>query len=206
MPFRIHNAYHAWISHVLGYLVHLGDINPEEHFALTTEGYASQYSCVPFNLLFYTTQRMITSQELKAGSVKMPDYSLRPRFIKYPSIFLEFGWSESFPRLRIDRNLWIDNSDGHIQLLFLIKWNKLKGGRVSGVIEVWAGDATANDRRHPQGAVEDRDLWLMSRCQRRDGLNCPKRPLEKLLYKSKKNFLRCRKRINGIRMGGFKLG
>lgn len=47
---------------------------------------------------------------------------------------------------------------------------------MSGVIEVWAGDATANDHRHSQGAVEDRDLWLMSRCQRRDDLNCPKRP------------------------------
>lgn len=121
MPSRIHNAYHAWISHVLGYLVHLGHINPEKHFALTTEGDANQYSCVPFNLLVYTAQRMITSQEFNAGSVKMPDYSLRPRFIKYPSIVLECGWSESFSRLRIDKILWIHGSDGHIQLVFLSK-------------------------------------------------------------------------------------
>lgn len=81
-----------------------------------------------------------------AGSVKAPDYSLRPRFIKYPSIVLECGWSEFFPRLRIHKNRWIRGSDGHIRLVFLIKWNKLREERVSGVIKVWAGDATANDR------------------------------------------------------------
>ena len=39
---RIHNTYHAWVSHVLGCLVYLGHINPEEHFALMSEGDAQR--------------------------------------------------------------------------------------------------------------------------------------------------------------------
>lgn len=40
----------------------------------------------------------------------------------------------------------IYGSGGHMQLVFLIKWTKLNGRKVSGIVEVWAEDAGANDR------------------------------------------------------------
>lgn len=81
-----------------------------------------------------------------AGSVKQPDFSITPDVTIYPSIVIECGWSESFPRLREDKDLWIRGCGGHVELVILIKFNKLVGGRVSGQIEVWAGDTAANDR------------------------------------------------------------
>lgn len=44
-----------------------------------------------------------------------------------------------------DKDLWIHGGGGKMQLVLLIKWSSLSGGRVSGQIEVWAGDAIAND-------------------------------------------------------------
>ena len=51
----------------------------------------------------------------------------------------------SFPRFRADKDSLIHGSGGHIRLVFLIKLTKLNGGMVSGIFEVWAGDAGAND-------------------------------------------------------------
>ena len=72
--------------------------------------------------------------------------SITPNVVLYPSIVFECGWSESFPRLRKDKDLWIRGCGGHVELVILIKFNKLAGGRVSGIVEVWARDAAANDR------------------------------------------------------------
>ena len=81
-----------------------------------------------------------------AGSKKQADLTITPTVALYPSIAFECGWSESFPGLRKDKDLWIGGCGGHVKLVILIKFNKLAGGRVSGMIEVWAGDAAANDR------------------------------------------------------------
>lgn len=56
------------------------------------------------------------------------------------------GWSKSFSQLRKDKDLWIHGCGGHVKLAILTKFNKLAKIRVSGKVEVWAGDATANDR------------------------------------------------------------
>ena len=80
-----------------------------------------------------------------AGSVKEAGLSITPNIAQYPSIVFECGWSESFPRLRSDKDLWIRGCHGHVKLVILIKFNKLAHGRVSEIVEVWAGDAAAND-------------------------------------------------------------
>lgn len=80
------------------------------------------------------------------GSSKEPDFSVTPKSATFPTLVVESGWSESFPRLRRDKDLWIHGGGGKIQLVLLIKWSSLSGGRVSGLIEVWAGDAMANDQ------------------------------------------------------------
>lgn len=81
-----------------------------------------------------------------SGSAKEPDLFIRPRSMRYPSIVSESEWSESFPHLRADKDLLIHGFGGHVRLVILIKWIKLNGGRVSGVVEAWAGDEGANDR------------------------------------------------------------
>lgn len=80
-----------------------------------------------------------------AGSSKEADLTIGPTVALYPSIVFESGWSESFPALRRDKDLWIGGCGGHVELVILVKFNKLAGGRVSGMIEVWAGDAAANE-------------------------------------------------------------
>lgn len=80
-----------------------------------------------------------------AGSKKQADLTITPTVALYPSTF-ECGWSETFPGLRKDKDLWIGGCGGNVELVIPIKLNKLAGGRVSGMIEVWAGDAAANDR------------------------------------------------------------
>lgn len=43
-----------------------------------------------------------------------------------------------------DKNLWIRGCGGHVELVILIKLDKLAGGRVSGKDKVWVEDAAAN--------------------------------------------------------------
>lgn len=83
---------------------------------------------------------------IHARSTKEPDFSITPNMALYPSIIFECGWSESFPCLRSDKDLWIHGFGGNIKLVILVKFNKLAEGRVSGIVEVWAGDAAANDQ------------------------------------------------------------
>lgn len=107
---------------------------------------------------------------VQAGSSKEADFSITPSVTQYPSIVVESGWSESFPRLRIDKDLWIHGCGGHVQLGFLIKWNKLSGGRVSGVFEGWAGDAAANDQFIQTEVISLNYLALYSRKSSTDSL------------------------------------
>lgn len=107
---------------------------------------------------------------VQAGISKEADFSITPSVTQYPSIAVESGWSESFPRLRINKDLWIHGCGSHVQLVFLIKWNKLRGGRVSGVFEVWAGDAAANDQFFQTEVISLNYLALYSRKSSTDSL------------------------------------
>lgn len=76
----------------------------------------------------------------------MADYAITPNISLYPSIIFESGWTESLAVLRSYKDLWVHGCGGNVKLAILVKFNKLAEGRVSGIVEVWAGDATANDR------------------------------------------------------------
>ncbi|MCJ1469665.1 hypothetical protein MMC07_008301 [Pseudocyphellaria aurata] len=80
-----------------------------------------------------------------AGSSKEPDTTITHGTLRFPNFVIESGWSESFPRLRADKDLWIHGGAGRVIILLLIKWSLLANGKVSGTVEVWSGDANGND-------------------------------------------------------------
>ena len=57
-----------------------------------------------------------------------------------PTIVVEAGWSESFPRLRNDMRLWIRGGAGGVKMVLLFKWFELKNKRVEEIVEVYDGN------------------------------------------------------------------
>ncbi|EFQ99778.1 hypothetical protein MGYG_02791 [Nannizzia gypsea CBS 118893] len=53
-----------------------------------------------------------------------------------PSLVIETGWSESWPKLGRDKDLWLQGGFPEVQLVLLIKWSKISSNRVKGTIEI----------------------------------------------------------------------
>ncbi|OXV07090.1 hypothetical protein Egran_05145 [Elaphomyces granulatus] len=73
------------------------------------------------------------------GAKKTADWICRADTDRFPRILVEVGWTEIFPRLRQDKDLWIRGA-ADVQLVILVNWNKLRHGRVNGTVEVWGRD------------------------------------------------------------------
>lgn len=61
-----------------------------------------------------------------------------------PRVIVESGWSESWPHLEADKNLWFSGGLD-VAYVILLKWTRIANGYVTGLIEVW--------HRNPAGAV-----------------------------------------------------
>lgn len=61
---------------------------------------------------------------------------MRPDSAQFPRVVIESGWSESHPNLIRDKNLWM-NGNAEVQIVILLKWSKISGGRVKGYLEKW---------------------------------------------------------------------
>lgn len=146
MASSLHNAHHAWISHVLADLLYTGHLTSIEHTELIAESATSEYGCIPVNFPRLHNAAFHNFTGIYAGSEKAADFTITPYIGRYPSIVFECGWSESFSRLRQDKDLWFGGCGGAVELVILIKFNKLAGGSVSGMIEVWAGESATNNR------------------------------------------------------------
>ncbi|EAW22564.1 uncharacterized protein NFIA_012530 [Aspergillus fischeri NRRL 181] len=70
------------------------------------------------------------------GSHKEPDFFFRADSLPFPSIVIEAGWSESFPHLRNDKDLWMHGC-ASVELVILLRWTKISGNRIKGTLEVW---------------------------------------------------------------------
>lgn len=58
-----------------------------------------------------------------------------------PTLVFESGFSESHPRLDDDVPLWITGGAPTVQLVFLLKWNKMASlARIEGVINIYGKD------------------------------------------------------------------
>lgn len=77
-----------------------------------------------------------------AGSIKQPDFFVRPDTIRVPSFIIESGWSESATELLNDMNLWLVGGAGTAKIVLLLKWSKVGNtNRVQGVMELYSLDA-----------------------------------------------------------------
>ncbi|KAF8456200.1 hypothetical protein BGX38DRAFT_1266510 [Terfezia claveryi] len=70
-----------------------------------------------------------------ANSVKEPDALLQVDTDLIPSLVMEAGWSESFPKLRSDVNIWMEGG-GVTKIAILVKFTKHQGNRFGAFLEV----------------------------------------------------------------------
>jgi hypothetical protein len=76
-------------------------------------------------------------------SSKEPDGFILPGFkVNLPTIAIETGWSESWPKLQNEKDLWLIGGAPEVQLVFLIIWTELDRNRVQGDLYVYGRDAT----------------------------------------------------------------
>lgn len=80
---------------------------------------------------------------LYQGSQMEPDLFLRPDSIAFPTVVIGSGWSESFPYLRHDKDLWMQGCQT-VNVVILLKWSESSGKRVKGTAEIWTRDAAGN--------------------------------------------------------------
>ena len=62
-----------------------------------------------------------------------------------PTVVVEAGWSEFFPRLRNDMKLWIQGGAGGVKMVLLFKWSQLKDRRVKAAVEVYDVNPAGNE-------------------------------------------------------------
>jgi hypothetical protein len=124
MPTDIHDAHQSWMVEELGLMFAGGFLLQNEWTLLrtrvgtTTSGFSAPYS----------------------ASRKQSDFQLRPRGEAMPTIAFESGWSEPNSRLHRDLNLWIVGGAPVLQAVFLLKWSRLAGNRVSGTVSLYTRD------------------------------------------------------------------
>lgn len=53
-----------------------------------------------------------------------------------PSVVVETGYTESWPKVQEDRDLWLQGDAPFVNVVVLVKFNKRSNGRVAAYIEV----------------------------------------------------------------------
>lgn len=75
--------------------------------------------------------------------MKQPGLCILPGNLPLPTVVVESGWSELWPRLVSDRDLWLIGGPA-VEAVFLLRWTKIAGGRVKGDIQLHGRDAARN--------------------------------------------------------------
>ena len=66
---------------------------------------------------------------------------IRAGNLRLPTVVIEAGWSEAWNRLTDDMNIWLVGGNGDVEVVILIKWNKIgRSDRVRGFVEVYSLD------------------------------------------------------------------
>ncbi|EGC41826.1 conserved hypothetical protein [Histoplasma capsulatum var. duboisii H88] len=130
MPTRTHDSHQTWIIKEVVNMLNTNYITLAE-----------------FNELHFMTGTTIRGfQGPWAGSIKQPDMGIGPEGENFPTVVIESGWSESFPGLHRDMQLWLGGSVGKVELVILLKWTKIVGNFVKGMAEAWSLDSTGQER------------------------------------------------------------
>ncbi|KAM5445004.1 hypothetical protein MferCBS31731_000461 [Microsporum ferrugineum] len=127
MPTVVHDCHQEWLSNELLDMVVVGFLTVAERKELnlrvgtTFKGFATPYT----------------------SATKEPDACILPDTLPLPTVVVETGWSESWPRLDADKDLWLVGG-ASVELVLLIRWTKISGGRVKGDLHVHGKDPTNN--------------------------------------------------------------
>ncbi|KAG2418182.1 hypothetical protein HFD88_001283 [Aspergillus terreus] len=127
MPTELHDVHQRWVNNVICDWRAAGLITLQENRLI----------CMGVG----TTFKGFTG--LYQGSEKEPDLFLRPDSSTFPTVVIESGWSESFPYLRSDKDLWMRGCPT-VNVVILLKWSELSEKRVKGTAEIWTRDAAGN--------------------------------------------------------------
>ncbi|KAF7616227.1 hypothetical protein AFLA_009725 [Aspergillus flavus NRRL3357] len=125
---ELHGVQIRWVGYTSGVWVRKGLMNEAESdifdigAGTTLDGFTGQYT----------------------HSSKEPDLFLCPATDDLPSIVVESGFSESWPRLHADKDLWMYGSTT-VNVVILLKWSKCVRTRCKGKVEVWT--------RNPAGGL-----------------------------------------------------
>jgi hypothetical protein len=76
-------------------------------------------------------------------SFKEPDAYIQSKGCALPTVVFEVGYSESYPRLLRDKDLWLVGAAAHVNVVILIKWSLLTQSRMKGRVEVWRRNQAA---------------------------------------------------------------
>lgn len=70
-------------------------------------------------------------------SSKEPDLFVSLDTHSQPQLGVESGWTESYPRLLADKNLWMGGMN-NVQLVIILRWSKISNQRMKGFAELWS--------------------------------------------------------------------
>ncbi|PYI04416.1 hypothetical protein BO78DRAFT_471289 [Aspergillus sclerotiicarbonarius CBS 121057] len=79
------------------------------------------------------------------NAVKQPGFCFIPKSETIPTVICEVGWSEDYPRLLQDKDLWFTAGVGHVNVVILLNWSVVEN-RVSGFIEIWRQNGADPER------------------------------------------------------------
>ncbi|KAL1982947.1 hypothetical protein VTN96DRAFT_634 [Rasamsonia emersonii] len=129
MPTEIHECHTRWLTMEFNRMLVSNWLTLAESDALEISNGLTFESCL---------------QEPYAASSKTPDWYCRVDTANLPRIVVESGWSERWPQLNQDSDLWMRGGAPEVQLVLIFHWRKLRGGRVRGDLQVWDRDALGN--------------------------------------------------------------
>ncbi|KAL2855314.1 hypothetical protein BJY01DRAFT_10305 [Aspergillus pseudoustus] len=121
MPTKIHDVPQMWLSNEISKMQAAKFLSDDERDNFdTTVGTTFNDFVAP-----YTNSR------------KEPDWALIPITDKLPSVVLESGWSDNWPKLLQAMRLWLEGGRPNVQLVFLFNWGKRTNNSVAGEVRVY---------------------------------------------------------------------
>ena len=82
------------------------------------------------------TDNIDSLQGAYANSVKQPDFTIRHNTEVLPSVTIEARWSETYPKLVQDTEVWMVGDVAVTNVSLLVKFHRRVGDRIASFVEV----------------------------------------------------------------------
>ncbi|EFE41463.1 hypothetical protein TRV_03822 [Trichophyton verrucosum HKI 0517] len=153
MPTTVQDCHQEWLSNELLDMVMAGFLTVAEREELRLRVgtsmmhlfsfYFTFLSFLKFDLIDILLLALAGFAAPYTSAVKEPDACILPDSLPLPTVAVESCWSESWPRLEADRDLWLVGGTA-VELVLLIRWTKISNGRVKGDLHVHGRDLAGN--------------------------------------------------------------